>query len=309
MRSAAVCTLLASLALVAAGCSQEGSGAGKEVDVVATTTQAADLVRMVGGDRVDVHGLLRPSSDPHDYEPRPSDARALAQARLVVRSGGDVDAWLGDLLREAGGGARELNLIEHVRTRPGAGGELDPHWWQDPRNAILAVAAIRDALTAVDPAGASFYRARARRATARLRALDRGIARCMAAVPARRRKLVTSHDALGYFAARYGIEFVGAVIGSLSTQAQPSARDVGRLVDQIRREGVTTVYPESALNPKLERAIAREAGARVGPPLWADALGPKGSEGATYLDAMAANADAIVRGFTDGRRGCRIAGV
>lgn len=290
--------LLLAVVVFAAGCG-DGEGGGGRLGVVATTTQAADFARVAGGDRVEVRGILSPSSDPHDYEPRPSDARAVADAALVVRSGGDLDSWLGDLVDNAGGDADVLTLRDHVRTF----GD-DPHWWQDPRNAALAVKAIAEALAEADPGGAEGYRANARAYARRVRRLDAAIERCMAAVPARRRKLVTTHDSLAYFARRYRIEVIGAVIPGLSSQAQPSAGDTDRLVRRIRSEGVRAIFPESALSPELERAIAREAGARVGGALWADTLGPPGSPAATYLAATAANADALVRGFTGGRRGC-----
>jgi ABC-type Zn uptake system ZnuABC Zn-binding protein ZnuA len=142
---ALLAALSALLAMVALGCGSDGQSNG-EVSVVATTTHAADLVRAVVGERAEVHGLLSPSSDPHDYEPRPSDAREVAEADLVVRSGGDVDDWLSDLIDNAGGQADTLALIDEVRAME-RDGERDPHWWQDPRNAILAVGAIRDRLT------------------------------------------------------------------------------------------------------------------------------------------------------------------
>ena len=186
---------------------------------------------------------------------------------------------------------------------------VDPHWWHDPRNAQAAVVTIREALTRADPEGAAVYAANAEAYLARLRALDRGIAACMASVPASKRELVTDHDAFGYFTRRYGITVVGAVIPSQTTQAQPSAGDVARLTDLIRAEGVTAVFPESSLSPKLAEAIAAETGARVGNELYGDTLGPAGSAGATYLGMERANADAMVRGFTDGARGCEIAGI
>ncbi len=130
----------------------------------------------------------------------------------------------------------------------------------------------------------------------------------MGRIPARRRKLVTTHDALGYYAGRYGIEVVGAVLPSLSTQAQPSAKDVQALVDQIRRTGVRAIYPESSINAKLERAVARESGAEVGRSLWADTLGPAGSSGATYTQSIASNTEAIVDGLTGGAVHCRPSG-
>lgn len=292
--------LAAAAALAVAGCGDDGgSGGGNAVEAVATTTHAADLLTHVGGERVQVRTLLTPNSDPHEYEPRPSDARAVAESALVVRSGGDLDEWLGDVVENAGGNGRVLTLLDAVRAR-----REDPHWWQDPRNAVLAVGAIRDALIEADPNGAADYRRSAAVYAERIEALDSRIAACMAAIPARRRKLVTTHDAYGYFAARYDIEVIGAVIPSLSSQARPSAGDTDALVRQIRREGVEAVFPESALDPRLERAIAREAGAEVGEALYADTLGPGGSAGDTYLGALTHDADALARGFTGGERDC-----
>ena len=185
----------------------------------------------------------------------------------------------------------------------------DPHWWHDPRNAAAAVVQIRDALIKLDPAGAATYRANAGAYVARLRALDRGIARCVAAVPAAQRKLVTSHDAFGYFAARYGIDVVGAVIPSQSTEAQASAGQIAQLAALIRREHVRAIFPESSINPKLAQALAAETGARSNLQLYGDTLGPAGSPGATYLGMEQSNASAMVEGFTDGAERCRIAGI
>ena len=297
--------LVAVLAATAlSGCGDGGGGSGSGVTVAATTTQVADFVRNVGGRRVDVHQILKPNADPHEYEPRPSDVKSVADAQLVVRSGGEVDDWLKDVIDNAGGDAPVLTLSEHVRTRTDDGGDVDPHWWQDPRNAELAVRAIRDALAKADPRGAAAYRLGAARYLARLQRLDRQTAACIDRIPPRLRKLVTTHDALGYYAARYGLEVIGAVIPSLSTQAQPSAGDIQRLVDQIKRTGVRAIYPESSINPKLEQAIARESGATTGAPLWADALGPEGSTGATYVDSIAANTAAIVDGLSGGSESC-----
>ncbi|MEX2196814.1 MAG: metal ABC transporter substrate-binding protein [Thermoleophilaceae bacterium] len=290
------------LALGAAGCGSDDDGAsdaGGGLRAVATTTHAADLLANLGGERVDVHTLLTPTSDPHEYEPRPSDARAVAEAALVVRSGGDLDEWLGDVVENAGGDAEVLTLMNRVRTR----GD-DPHWWQDPRNAVLAVEAIGAALAEADPEGAAEYRRSVAAYARRIESLDADIAACMAAIPGGRRKLVTTHDSYGYFAARYDIEVVGAVIPSLSSQARPSAGDTAALVRQIREEDVAVIFPESALDPRLERAVADEAGAEVGESLYADSLGPEGSEGDTYLGALAHDAKALARGFTGGARGC-----
>jgi ABC-type Zn uptake system ZnuABC Zn-binding protein ZnuA len=291
--------LLLFVGVLAAGCGSGGGGGDAPVTAVATTTQVANFTRQVGGARVSVDGILRPNSDPHEYEPRPSDAAAIANADVVFRSGGDLDEWLDEVVDSAGGDAAQVTLIDSVK-RIGD----DPHWWQDPRNAILAVAAIRDALIDADPAGRAGYQRRAAAYTARLRRLDADVGRCIDRIPSNKRKLVTTHDALGYFADRYGIDVVGAVIPSLSSQAQPSAKDVDELVDQIKREQVEAIFPEAALSKKLEQAISRESGAEVGGQLWADTLGPPGSSGATYVDAIEANATALAEGMSGGSVSC-----
>lgn len=299
MRGMRACSLLLLVGAAAAGCGNDNARSGGGLSVVATTTQAADLVRQVGGERVEVHGMLRPGGDPHDYEPRPSDVRNVAEAGIVFRSGGEVDEWLSDVIDNAGGDAEVVTLLDSVNRR----GD-DPHWWQDPSNAVRALEATRAALAKADPDGSAEFDRNAARATEGIRALDRRIAACVERVPAAKRRIVTTHDALGYFADRYGIEVVGAVIPSLSTQAQASAGDVQRLVEQIRRERVEAIFPESSVNPDLEAAIAREAGARIGAPLYADSLGSKGSPGETYTGALAADAAALVRGMSGGRADC-----
>lgn len=299
-----VCVLAAASALLA-GCASPGP-AGDRVAVTATTTQVADFVRAVGGDRVAVTQILRPNSDPHEYEPRPSDALAVSRASIVFRSGGDVDDWLQGLVEQAGGADRVVTLSDSVHTLPGDNGTgIDPHWWQDPRNAEAAVRAVRDELDRVDAAGRAVYRRNAAAYLAKLSRLDASIAHCIDRVPVAERKLVTSHDALGYYTRRYGIELIGAAIPSRSTEAQPSAASVARLVALIRREHVKAIFPEASVSPKLERAISSEAGATLGQPLWADALGPSGSSGATYIDSLISNTAAFVSGFTGGRISCR----
>ena len=289
----------AACALLLAACGSSGSD-GRPT-VVATTTQAADLARVVAGDRAEVRGVLAPNSDPHDYEVRPGDVKALARAELVVRSGGDLDGWLGGAIDSAGADAPVLDLLERV----GAEGE-DPHWWQDPIRAEAAVTAIAAALAKADPAGASAYEANAERGVRRLRALDAAVRRCIDRIPSRERTLVTTHDALGYYARRYGLRVVGTVIPSLSTQAQASAGDLAELVDTIRRERVKAIFAESSVNASVEDAIAQETGARVGRPLWADSLGPAGSAGATYEASIRANTAAIVEGLTGGAQTCSL---
>ena len=303
--------VVACITPVLSSCGDDAGSGGSEAHLtaVATTTHVADFVANVGGERVDVEGILSPGGDPHAYEPRPSDAAALADAAVVFKSGGDVDGWLDELIDNAGADAELVSLIDHVRTIRGedehAGEENDPHWWQDPRNAILAVAAVRDALIDADPEGRDIYRRNAAAYTRRLERLDSAIAACMVKVPTGQRKLVTTHDALGYFARRYDVEVVGALIPSLSTQAQPSLKDIDALVGQIRDEGVQAIFPETAINDRLEQAVSREAGAEVGESLLADSLGREGSTGDTYLEAMASNTEAMVDGMTAGKITCK----
>jgi ABC-type Zn uptake system ZnuABC Zn-binding protein ZnuA len=292
---------LAALALVACG-SDSGSSSGQPT-VVASTSQVADLTRNVARDRADVVGILAANSDPHDYEPRPSDAESLGDADLVLESGGDVDLWMGDIVDSSGTDAPVVSLLDSVQTIEGED-ETDPHWWQDPRNAVLAVDEIRDQLIAVDPEGRSTYERNATRYTDEITALDRKIAACYRQVPEAERKLVTSHDALGYYARRYGIDVVGSTIPALTTQAQPSAGETAQLVDLIRSEHVNAVFPEVGVSTALEQAVADETGAEIGGELYADSLGPEGSVGTTYLGALAANTDTLVDGFTAGRVDC-----
>jgi len=305
----AVATLVGA-ALLAAGCGASGSGNG-QLQVVATTTQIADFVREVGGGAVSVDQILQPNTDPHEYEPRPSDVAGAAEAKLVFASGDGLDDWIGQVVSDSGSDAEVVDLGAGVPERlPGesSGAEAsryDPHWWHDPRNAEAAVAEIERRLGAADPAHRREFERNARAYLAQLRDLDAGIGRCMDSVPAARRKLVTDHDAFGYFADRYGIDVVGAVIPSQTTQAQPSAKDLSALAALIEREKVEAIFPESSLSASVAEAIADQTGASADYSLYGDTLGPEGSDGATYLRMEAANASAMVRGFSGGRRGCQ----
>ncbi|HEX4732215.1 MAG TPA: zinc ABC transporter substrate-binding protein [Solirubrobacterales bacterium] len=299
------------LALLGGGCGSSGSSDGGQLQVVATTTQIGDWVREVGGGAVAVDQVLQPNTDPHEYEPRPSDVAAAASAKLVFANGDNLDGWIDQIVSDGGGGAVVVDLGAGVPERlPGetSGAEAskyDPHWWHDPRNAEAAVREIERRLAAADPAHRRQFERNARAYLTSLHKLDAGIARCIDSVPAARRKLVTDHDAFGYFARRYGIDVVGAVIPSQTTQAQPSAKDLSELIGLIEREGVEAVFPESSLSAKVADAIASQTGASADHTLYGDTLGPAGSDGATYLDMEAANADSMVRGFSGGRHGCR----
>jgi ABC-type Zn uptake system ZnuABC Zn-binding protein ZnuA/ABC-type Mn2+/Zn2+ transport system permease subunit len=312
-RAALAAAAVGALVLLGAGCgSGLSSGANGQLQVVATTTQIGDFVREVGGNAVAVDQILQPNTDPHEYEPRPSDVEGAAGAALVFASGDNLDRWIGDVVSESGSDAEVVDLGAGVPERlPGesSGAEAsryDPHWWHDPRNAEAAVREVERRLAAADPSKRARFERNAAAYLAKLRALDRDIAGCMDTVPPAKRKLVTDHDAFGYFADRYGIEVVGAVVPSQTTQAQTSAKELSELAATIEAEHVSAIFPESSLSPKVAEAIAAQTGASAGYTLYGDTLGPADSDGATYLRMEAANADAMVRGFTDGRDRCRV---
>jgi ABC-type Zn uptake system ZnuABC Zn-binding protein ZnuA/ABC-type Mn2+/Zn2+ transport system permease subunit len=311
-RGALAAATAMTLALVGAGCSSSGSASGN-VSVVATTTQIGDWARIVGGNAVDVHQILAPNTDPHDYEPRPDDVNSTADAKVVFTNGDNLDSWIDKVVDDSGSDAKVVDLGASVPVKlPGESeGEeasrFDPHWWHDPRNAEEAVRQIAAQLSAVDPEDKATFEANAAAYEAKLKALDAGIAHCFDSVPAADRKLVTDHDAFGYFANRYGIQVVGAVIPSQTTQAQPNAQDLTDLADLIRSEHVRAIFPESSLSPKLAQAIASQTGATVGEDLYGDTLGPEGSSGDTYLKMEAANENAMLAGFTGDQRKCEVA--
>ena len=311
-RGALAATAAAMLALLGAGCGGSGSDG---ISVVATTTQIGDWTRVVGGDAVEVHQILSPNTDPHDYEPRPDDVAETADAKVIFTSGDNLDSWMAEVVSDSGSEAKVVDLGASAPVKlPGEtegeeASQFDPHWWHDPRNAEAAVREIAAQLSAIDPDDKATFEANADSYLAKLKALDSGIKSCMDSVPAADRKLVTDHDAFGYFANRYGIQVVGAVIPSQTTQAQPNAQDLSDLADLIRREQVKAVFPESSLSPKLADAIASQAGASADHTLYGDTLGPEDTSGGTYLHMEEANANAIVEGFTGGQRGCEIAGL
>ena len=305
--------------LLVAGCGDRGASGnsgdgslGGKLEVVATTTQIGDFARQVGGEKADVHQILKPNTDPHEYEPRPEDVEATAGAKVVFENGDNLDHWMGEVVEQSGGDPKVVALGAGVPVKlPGESSgpeasKYDPHWWHDTKNAEAAVLEIRDALIEADPKNKATYQKNAKTYLARLHRLDQSIKSCMEKVPQGERKLVTDHDAFSYFAQRYGVDVVGAVIPSQSTQGQPSAREVSDLVSLIKRENVKAVFPESSINPDLARQIARQTGASANYTLYGDTLGPKGSDGGTYLGMEAHNATAMVRGFTGGEQTCSI---
>jgi ABC-type Zn uptake system ZnuABC Zn-binding protein ZnuA len=283
------------------------------VDVVVTTTQIADWARVVGGPAVSVHQILQPNTDPHEYEPRPADVERTAGAQVVFENGDKLDHWMEKVVSQAGGDPKVVDLgaavpVELAGESSGPeASRIDPHWWHDPVNAEAAVRKIRDVLVAEDPKAKAGFEHRAAAYIAALQRLRQRTRGCFATVPRAERKLVTDHDALAYFARRYGISIVGAVIPSQTTQAQPSAGETAKLIELVRREHLKAVFPEQSVNTRLAETVGRETGVSSKYRLYGDTLGPKGSTGATYLRMEAANANAMVRGFTGGARGCTTA--
>ena len=318
--------------LFVVGCQEGESSDDSETVVVASTNHPADIAQNIAGDRASVTGIAPVNADPHDFEPVPSDVQRLAGADLILKSGGELDEWLDELIESSESDARVETILDSVapmevehaeheddaETDEGIAaeadehdhpeGEIDPHWWQDPRNAIVASEAIRDELIEIDPEGEEVYAQNAENYIAELERLDGQIAACMEAIPAGDRTLVTTHDALGYFADRYDIEVIGSLVPALTTQAQPSLGETQELIDLIESQNVKAVFPEAGLNASLEEAVTEETGAEVGGELWSDTLGPADSTGATYLDAMSHNASTMASGFTGEERSCEITG-
>ncbi len=277
------------------GSSDEAAAAGG-VTVLATTPQLADITTQVAGSAADVRSLLGANVDPHDYDPSPADLQSLAEADVVVRNGLGADAWLQDSLDSSGFDGTLVTASDGVPVRE-QDGETDPHIWQDPRNVLRMTATIADALRKAAPDAAAAIDRNEKSYTAELTELDRTIAARIAAVPPERRKLVTNHDAFGYYADRYGLEVVGSIIPSFDTSAELSGRALSDIVDKIRASGAPAVFSESSLPPQTARTIAQQAGVEVvagEDSLYGDSLGPRGSGADSYLTMMEHNTDVIV---------------
>jgi ABC-type Zn uptake system ZnuABC Zn-binding protein ZnuA len=302
---------MAALALLTV-CGLSSCGGKKEaakgrVKVVATTPLVADLVRNVGGDQVAVTTLLPANADPHDYEPRPSDVKTLGRTHLVISSGGAIDNWLNRAIKNSGANATVVELLAGVKQLQ-SGGEVDPHWWHDPTNVNLAVERIGSALAKAMPSAANEFAKAGVSYRQKVRSLDKAIHACFNKVPIAQRKLVTTHEALGYLARRYQLDFVGTVIPSQSSVAEASAGSVKELVSRIKKQRVRVIFPERGGGSKIESAVATEAKVKLGAPIWTDAIGPVGQDSGTYIKAMAANASALVSGFSDGQITCSLQG-
>jgi ABC-type Zn uptake system ZnuABC Zn-binding protein ZnuA len=290
-------------AILASGCSTNrpaGPADGTEgrLRVVATTTQVANFAANVGGDRVQVTGLFKPNVDPHDYEPSPADVDTIARADLVVENGAGLETWLHDTVANSGFHGPLVDTSHGIRLRM-VGGQPDPHIWQNPRNAQLMVANIERAFASADPADAGVFRANLDAYTKQLQTLDAEVQRQIDSLA--NKKLVTNHDAFGYYIDRYGLQFVGSVIPSFDTSAELSGRDIRDLVAKIKATKVKAIFSETSLPPRTAETIAREAGVKVVEgenALYGDSLGPAGSDGDTYLKMVRHNTATIVRNLS-----------
>jgi zinc/manganese transport system substrate-binding protein len=281
----------ASLAGLALGEARSQDAATRPLRVVASFSILADLVANVGGPAVEVHALVGHDADAHVFQPSPTDVRRMAQADLVVVNGLHFEGWLTRLVKSSGFKGPVLVCSDGLPVPRAA----DPHAWQDLANARHYVARLRDALVAARPGQAAVLRERAAAYTAQIEALDRQIRADFATIPAERRRVVTSHDAFGYFAAAYGIEFLAAQ--RWNTDSEPSAADVARLIRQIRQQRATALFVENISDVRLVQRIAKETGAVVGGTLYSDALSAPGTAADTYLKLFRHNAQTLLAGL------------
>ncbi|MBB5235330.1 metal ABC transporter solute-binding protein, Zn/Mn family [Deinococcus budaensis] len=282
--------------------------------VSATNTIVADFVRAVGGSRVSVNVIVPAGGDSHSFQPTTNVIRRLASSRALFANGAGLEPWLPRLkaaapgvpvteltrglkLHEAGHGHEDEAHAgkEHGEAGHGDHGEFDPHAWWDPTLAAGYVRNVQAALTRLDPAGKASYANNAAAYLRQLQALDAYAKKQFASVPAARRRVVTNHDSLGYLAGRYGLSIVGTVIPGGGTEREPSARELAALVQAVKKSGARVILTENTLNARLAQTLARETGAKIAPPLYTDALGPKGSAGETFLKAFRYNVDTVVR--------------
>ena len=263
-----------------------------KINVIATISIIGDVVKNVAGGSVKLVTLVGPDGDAHEYEPIPADSVNIAKADIIFENGLHLEHWLDKLYEASGSKAKRIVVSQGVSPRifEDNPSENDPHAWQDVTNVILYTKNVRNALDALDPANKDLYNANAQNYIQKLQALDTWVKEQVALIPVDKRKLVTNHDALGYFARRYGFQIIGAVIPSATTEAaDPSAKEITDLLGIIKANGVHAIFSENMANPKLAETLAKEAGVAVGPELYTDALGPIGSDGETYIKMIKHN--------------------
>jgi zinc/manganese transport system substrate-binding protein len=270
--------------------------AQEKIDVVASFSILGDLARNVGGERVNVTTLVGPNSDVHVYTPAPADAKRIADAKLVVVNGLGLEGWLERLVQSSGSKAPIVVATNGIAPRR-LGSHADPHAWQSVVNAKIYVADIRDGLMAADAAGAAVYRANADAYLAKLDALDGEVRAAIAKIPEARRKVISSHNAFGYFADAYGIAFIAPQ--GVSTESEASARDIAAIITQIRTAKIPAVFLENVSDPRLMRRISAETGARIGGTLYSDSLTGENGDAPTYIDMVRHNIKALTGALAD----------
>jgi zinc/manganese transport system substrate-binding protein len=260
--------------------------AQNRLNVVASFSILGDFVSNVGGDRVSVTTLVGPDGDVHVYTPAPADAKKVADAKLLVINGLGLEGWLPRLLQASGSKAPIITATRGIAPLK-LGSDADPHAWQSVANAKIYATNIRDALVAADPADAEVFRANADHYLTKLDALDREVREAIAKIPADRRKVISTHNAFGYFAAAYGIEFIAPL--GVSTESEASARDIAGIITQVKTSKIPAVFLENISDPRLMRRIATETGARIGGTLYSDSLTGEKGDAPTYIDMVRHN--------------------
>jgi len=274
--------------------------AQEKLKVVATFSILADFVKNVGGERVAVSALVGPNGDAHVYQPTPGDAKTLGDAKVVVTNGLGFEGWINRLVKASGTKAPMIVATKGIKPRKAEDdhghGDADPHAWQSVANAKRYVENIRDALIAADPAAKDVYEANAAAYAAKLDALDAEVKAAIEKIPADRRRIITTHDAFGYFAAAYGVTFIAPQ--GVSTEAEVSARDVARIITQIRKQKIPAVFLENVTDKRLLERIGAESGARIGGTLYSDALTDEKGVAPTYLEMMRHNVKQLAAALT-----------
>lgn len=273
------------------------ASAQDKVKVVATFSILADLVKNVGGDRVEITSLVPVNGDAHVYAPSPADAKKLADAKVVFTNGLGFEGWIPRLVKSSATKAAVIVATKGIKPRKseekghGHGhshdADADPHAWQSVANAKIYVANIRDALAAADPAGKATYEGNAAAYTSKLDALEAEVKGQVGNIPADRRRIITTHDAFGYFKAAYGLDFIAPQ--GVSTESEASAKDVAKIIVQIKKQKIPAVFMENVSDPRLLERIAAETGAKVGGTLYSDALTDEKGKAPTYIDMMKHN--------------------
>ena len=275
-----------------------GGAAAEGIKVVASFSILGDMVAQVAGGRAEITTLVGPNGDAHAFEPSPADAKAVAAADIVFVNGLGLDGWMQRLAVAAGAKARIVEASAGVvpRTMDEDGQPTtDAHAWQDLRNGVIYVRNIAAALVAVDAAGADGYRTAALTYAQGLEDLDREVRRQIEAVPKAKRKVITSHDAFGYFGAAYGVKFLAPE--GINTATEPAARDVAKLLDQIKANGIKALFIENIADPRMIEMIGNETGAEPGGALYSDALSEPDGPAPHYVDMFRNNVAMLVAGM------------